>query len=241
MTPPARSSLRAMLALACTLAASCAVAVTTLGPSGRAVRAAASPSTATAPEWPHPRAAGTRHAQSRAPSVTEHPAAVTAGRAGARLRYWTAARMARARPPSRPEPAPPGIRATHRPARRLTCTAVAPAHVPAAAPAGVPGRGLPRYSAHRRGGLARRRRGRRTTGKVFFTMDAQDYVCSAAVVASPAADVVITAAHCVKNGTGSWAVNWTFVPGFTRGSRPYGSWTAHHFFVAPPVETRGQR
>ena len=70
------------------------------------------------------------------------------------------------------------------------------------------------------------------TGKVFFTMDGQDYVCSGAVVASANADVVITAGHCAKNGMGSWAVNWTFVPGFTEGSRPYGSWTAHHFFVA---------
>ena len=43
---------------------------------------------------------------------------------------------------------------------------------------------------------------------------------------------MITAGHCAKNGTGSWAVNWTFVPGFTEGSRPYGSWTARHFFVA---------
>ena len=73
----------------------------------------------------------------------------------------------------------------------------------------------------------------RDTGKVFFTMNAQDYVCSGAVVASANADVVITAAHCVKNGTGSWAANWTFVPGFTQGSRPYGSWTARHYFVAP--------
>src|SRR5260370_28729523 len=72
----------------------------------------------------------------------------------------------------------------------------------------------------------------RATGKVFFAMDGQDYVCSGAVVASANADVVITAGHCVKNGTGSWASNWTFVPGFTQGSRPYGSWTARHFFVA---------
>ncbi len=72
----------------------------------------------------------------------------------------------------------------------------------------------------------------RTTGKVFFTMESQDYVCSAAVVTSANTDVVITAAHCVQSGAGQWATNWTFVPAYANGGRPYGTWTASHYFVA---------
>jgi Trypsin len=237
MTPPARSSLRAMLALACVLAVSCAVAVTTQGPYGRAAGTAAS--------LEHGHRAGRRDpgqpagqhrsgAHRAVLSVTEHSAAVTPAEQARAVRYWTAARMAGARPP-----VPPGTGTArdtgNAPASAAAqLPAVAPFHVPAAAPAGV---ARPRPAAILSNTAATGWPGGgavgRTTGKVFFTMDAQDYVCSAAVVASPAADVVITAAHCVKNGTGSWAVNWTFVPGFAQGSRPYGSWTAHHFFVAP--------
>lgn len=72
----------------------------------------------------------------------------------------------------------------------------------------------------------------RTTGKIFFAMDGHDYVCSGASVISANTDVVVTAAHCVKNGTGSWASDWTFVPAYTGGTRPYGTWTARQFFVA---------
>jgi len=123
-----------------------------------------------------------------------YPAAVTAAQQARALRYWTAARMAGARPPS-------------------GAAGVARAVVRHTAAAGWPG-----------GGLVAR-----ATGKVFFTMEGQDYVCSGSVVAG--SDVVITAAHCVKNGVGAWAVNWTFVPGFTQGNRPYGTWTARRYFV----------
>jgi V8-like Glu-specific endopeptidase len=72
----------------------------------------------------------------------------------------------------------------------------------------------------------------RTSGKVFFSMGSNDYVCSGSTVASANADVVITAGHCVKNGTGVWAANWTFVPGYANGNEPYGSFTANQFYVA---------
>ena len=45
--------------------------------------------------------------------------------------------------------------------------------------------------------------------------------------------MVLTAAHCVTNGRGQWAVNWTFVPGYTDGAEPYGQYTARRFFVSP--------
>ena len=70
-------------------------------------------------------------------------------------------------------------------------------------------------------------------GKVFFTLASRDYVCSGALVRSEHADVVLTAAHCVRDGRGQWATNWTFVPGYRDGADPYGHYTARRFFVSP--------
>ena len=85
-------------------------------------------------------------------------------------------------------------------------------------------------------------------GKIFFTLDAEDYVCSGTLVGGQRTDVVLTAAHCVTSGpgrvraarsstgpanTGQWATNWMFVPGFRDGLEPYGEYTARRFFVIP--------
>jgi V8-like Glu-specific endopeptidase len=79
----------------------------------------------------------------------------------------------------------------------------------------------------------------RTTGKVFFSLSGHDYVCSGSTVASANYDVVVTAAHCVKNGPGAWATNWTFVPGYVDGRAPYGSYSAHMFYVSSQWSTAG--
>ena len=70
-------------------------------------------------------------------------------------------------------------------------------------------------------------------GKVFFTVDSKDYVCSGALVAGSRAPVVLTAAHCVRNARGQWATNWKFVPGYDDGAEPYGQYAARRFFVSP--------
>ena len=70
-------------------------------------------------------------------------------------------------------------------------------------------------------------------GKVFFTLGATDYTCSGALVRSRRSYVVLTAAHCVTDGHGQWAVNWTFAPGYADGAEPYGQYTARRFFVSP--------
>ena len=70
-------------------------------------------------------------------------------------------------------------------------------------------------------------------GKIFFTLGATDYTCSGTLVRSRRAYVVLTAAHCVTNGRGQWAVDWTFVPGYSGGAEPYGQYTARRFFVSP--------
>nr|BFE87517.1 hypothetical protein GCM10020093_101180 [Planobispora longispora] len=74
----------------------------------------------------------------------------------------------------------------------------------------------------------------RTTGRVFLTLNGVDFVCSASSVRSANKDLVVTAGHCVKDGTGAWADNWTFVPGYDQGRQPYGQFTARRMFVAGP-------
>jgi hypothetical protein len=71
----------------------------------------------------------------------------------------------------------------------------------------------------------------RTTGRVFFTMGGTAYACSGSAVASKNQDVVMTAAHCVSDGAGHWATRWTFVPGYTDGREPYGSYPARTYYV----------
>jgi hypothetical protein len=84
-----------------------------------------------------------------------------------------------------------------------------------------------------------------TTGKVLFTMDDVDYVCSGSVVqdSSSTTSLILTAGHCVFDESGSgFATNWMFVPNYEDGGSittnpdgshdfscdtvPYGCWTA---------------
>ncbi|MEV0620240.1 trypsin-like serine protease [Nonomuraea sp. NPDC050404] len=75
----------------------------------------------------------------------------------------------------------------------------------------------------------------RTTGRVFMTVAGSDFVCSASTVRSANKDLVVTAGHCVKDGAGEWAANWTFVPGYNLdGPHPYGQYAARRMFVAGP-------
>jgi hypothetical protein len=87
---------------------------------------------------------------------------------------------------------------------------------------------------------------RTTTGKVLFTMDSVDYVCSGAVAndTSDATSLILTAGHCVYDEApgGTFATNWMFVPDYENGgsivtntdgthdftcdTTPYGCWTA---------------
>lgn len=63
----------------------------------------------------------------------------------------------------------------------------------------------------------------RTNGKVFFTRAGLNYVCSATIVNSEGKSLVWTAGHCVVDGK-VWDSNFTFVPSYNNGSRPYGTW-----------------
>ncbi len=67
----------------------------------------------------------------------------------------------------------------------------------------------------------------RTTGKVFFTLGSDDYVCSGSAVSSPDRSTVLTAGHCVVDPeSGATATNWAFVPGYRDGIAPYGLFPA---------------
>jgi len=56
------------------------------------------------------------------------------------------------------------------------------------------------------------------------------HFCTATVVASPAKDLVITAAHCVY---GQQPGHIAFVPGYRNSSQPYGTWIVRRIVVDP--------
>jgi len=65
-----------------------------------------------------------------------------------------------------------------------------------------------------------------THGKVYFTSDGVDYVCSGTALTSANESVVWTAGHCVHEGPGDFHVNWVFVPAYRDGERPFGTFSA---------------
>ncbi len=66
-----------------------------------------------------------------------------------------------------------------------------------------------------------------TIGKAFFSQAGSNYTCSASSLGGSA---VLTAGHCVSNGSGTWSSNFVFVPAYkkvgTTEYRPFGTWTA---------------
>ena len=67
--------------------------------------------------------------------------------------------------------------------------------------------------------------GQTSTVGALFTRAASgklsDHFCTASVVDSPGGDLVVTAAHCMAGRT---AGQMAFVPDYSRGHRPYGTW-----------------
>ena len=147
-------------------------------------------------------------------AVLAHDGAVTASQQRATVRYWTRARMKAAIPVGS--------------AARTSAAATARS---AWLDGDSAGQGL-RWV---HDGAAEQ-----TTGKVFFTLNGTDYVCSGTAISSPRSDVVLTAAHCVGDSDGDWAANWTFVPDYQGGTEPYGSFTARRFFVSPQWAGAGE-
>ncbi|HEY0783662.1 MAG TPA: trypsin-like serine protease [Thermoanaerobaculia bacterium] len=69
-------------------------------------------------------------------------------------------------------------------------------------------------------------------GKLFLTVPGNgDHSCSASVIN---ARIVLTAGHCVHSGNGSasgYYQNWLFVPSYSQGKAPAGTWAASTAFV----------
>lgn len=64
-----------------------------------------------------------------------------------------------------------------------------------------------------------------TAGKVFFSYQGNDYVCSASAINNDAKNLIITAGHCVHGGSGEgWHSNIAFAPAYYDGDLPYGLW-----------------
>lgn len=68
-----------------------------------------------------------------------------------------------------------------------------------------------------------------TVGALFDSATSKKHFCTASVVASPAGDVLLTAAHCI---TGS-AKGFSFAPGFHKGQAPFGRWAVTGAYFDP--------
>jgi V8-like Glu-specific endopeptidase len=88
---------------------------------------------------------------------------------------------------------------------------------------------------------AGRVRAPRTTGKLFFSDDSADFVCSAAAIRTKKRNQVITAGHCVHSGPHPegglfpppphFFSNWVFVPRYRNGHAPFGKWVANNAYA----------
>jgi hypothetical protein len=67
-------------------------------------------------------------------------------------------------------------------------------------------------------------------GKVFFTLDGADYVCSGNAVESKNKSTVATAGHCLFGGA-ELPTRFIFVPGYNNGESPYGAWTGDSYYL----------
>lgn len=76
-------------------------------------------------------------------------------------------------------------------------------------------------------------------GKVFFTLGGSNYVCSGNAVASGNKSTVSTAGHCINEGPGAFATQFTFVPAYLNGSAPYGKWTARALYAPTEWSSSG--
>jgi V8-like Glu-specific endopeptidase len=67
-------------------------------------------------------------------------------------------------------------------------------------------------------------------GALFITGLFPLHICTASVVRSANRSVIVTAAHCIRSGTGE---GYEFAPGFHDGKAPYGMWRVTKAYAAP--------
>jgi V8-like Glu-specific endopeptidase len=67
--------------------------------------------------------------------------------------------------------------------------------------------------------------GSRVVGALFFGNGTGRHYCTASVVGSSKRNLLITAAHCLYSPSAhTWNRHIVFVPKYSRGRRPYGTW-----------------
>jgi hypothetical protein len=135
-------------------------------------------------------------------------------------RFWTPARMRRARPMGL---APVGARSLV-PPPPASAAAGLPHRVPALAPR--PGASA---SSAAEMVLEPAAAGFRQNGVIFFEAEGFLDRCSGTSVSAPNFSVVFTAGHCVDSGGPHghpYTSQWTFVPGYRYGQRPFGVFPA---------------
>jgi V8-like Glu-specific endopeptidase len=126
--------------------------------------------------------------------------------------YWTEEKMKSAKPRDRAKPGGGG--------------------------GGKPAKDWSRYSVPLSGGAYAGEN--RKVGKVFFTIDGANYVCSGtAVTATTGVNLVWTAGHCLTDGPGHDATNFMFVPGYYNGQEPNGRWAYTVLDSTPGWEAQG--
>ena len=148
------------------------------------------------------------------------------------LRFWTPARMRRARPLS-VRPAGGGRVAGPPAAASATAGAApeAPHRVPPRAPAGQPAAGA---SSTFQPVAEPTLPGNSQNGAIFIPLGGGELArCSGTSVNAPNLSVVITAGHCVHDAGQWFDRRWVFVPGYHDGERPFGVFPAKWIGTTP--------
>jgi V8-like Glu-specific endopeptidase len=70
----------------------------------------------------------------------------------------------------------------------------------------------------------------RAIGKIFFNVTSKGYNWCSGSMIKPG--IVVTAGHCVAQfGKKKFQSGWTFVPGYSKGAAPYGTWTVKYAYI----------
>ncbi|MCW2944597.1 MAG: hypothetical protein JWR24_1314 [Actinoallomurus sp.] len=67
--------------------------------------------------------------------------------------------------------------------------------------------------------------GSKVVGALFFNDGVGNHYCTASVIRTAKKNLLLTAAHCLYNpNTHQWNSHLVFVPKYSQGNRPYGTW-----------------
>ena len=152
-----------------------------------------------------------------APTADAHPPGTGQARAeaGRVARYWTPARMRSAVPLDMELRGGRLRRVEAPPANPLATASFKPVPAPTAPP----------YSVN---------------GRIFVRQGGLEGYCSGTAIDSPTRQLVLTAAHCVNSGPrpggrpALWSQYLEFVPAYTGGATPFGTFVARRQYVAAP-------